>query len=118
VTDVVAVARVADATIPGPVLSFPANPLFTRGGGDCWTNDSPQLLGIPVHQDPRLHPRNQCIHQGYSSVALVPTRTQDEIVGLIQFNDRRKGCFTLDMVRLLEGIEPDRLTMSQLYWMG
>jgi signal transduction histidine kinase/CheY-like chemotaxis protein len=26
------------------------------------------------------------------------------VVGLVQFNDRRKGCFTLDVVRILEGI--------------
>jgi PAS domain S-box-containing protein len=81
----------------------PANPLFTRGGS-CWTNDSVQLLIIPHEDDPRLHPRNQCIHQGYASVALVPIWSKDRVVGLIQFNDRRKGCFTLDTVELLEGI--------------
>ncbi len=81
----------------------PANPLFTKGGS-CWTNDSLPLLDIPADQDPRLHPRNQCIHQGYASVALVPVRDKERIVGLLQFNDRRKGCFTLDMIELLEGI--------------
>ncbi|MCX5839079.1 MAG: diguanylate cyclase [Deltaproteobacteria bacterium] len=81
----------------------PTHPLFTAGGS-CWTNDSFPLLDIPPGEDPRLHPRNQCIHQGYASVALVPIRNQDRIVGLIQFNDRRKGCFTLDTVELLEGI--------------
>ena len=81
----------------------PANPLFTRGGS-CWTNDSFPLLDIPPGEDPRLHPRNQCIHQGYASVALVPIRNKDRIVGLIQFNDRRKGRFTLNAVELLEEI--------------
>ena len=81
----------------------PANPLFTPGGS-FWTNDSFPLLDIPPGEDPRLHPRNQCIHQGYASVALVPIRNKDRIVGLIQLNDRRKGCFTLDTVELLEGI--------------
>ena len=37
-------------------------------------------------------------------MALVPIRDKDGIVGLIQFNDRRKECFTLDTVELLEGI--------------
>jgi PAS domain S-box-containing protein len=81
----------------------PTNPLFTSGGS-CWTNDSFPLSNITPDEDPRLHPRNECIHQGYASVALVPIRNRDGIVGLIQFNDRRKGCFTLEMVELLEGI--------------
>ena len=81
----------------------PANPLFTAGGS-CWTNDSFQLLDIPSCEDPRFHPRNQCVHHGYASVALVPIRNGNRIVGLIQLNDRRKGCFTPGTVELLEGI--------------
>jgi PAS domain S-box-containing protein len=81
----------------------PVNSLFTPGGS-FWTNDSFPLLEIPVDQDPRLHPRNQCIHQGYTSVALIPIRKRGKIVGLIHLNDRRKGCFTLETVELLEGI--------------
>ncbi|MFO7559403.1 MAG: sigma 54-interacting transcriptional regulator [Desulfobacterales bacterium] len=80
----------------------PANPLFTAGGS-FWTNDSSLLLDIPRGEDPRLRPRNQCIHQGYASVALVPIRNKDRNIGLIQFNDRRKGCFTLDTIERLEG---------------
>ena len=60
----------------------PANPLFTTEGS-CWTNDSFQLLDIPSCEDPRFHPRNQCVHQGYASVALVPIRSGDRIVGLM-----------------------------------
>jgi PAS domain S-box-containing protein len=81
----------------------PANPLFTQGGS-CWMNDSFPLLDIPPAADPRLHPRNQCIHHGYASIALVPIRSKNGIVGLIHLNDRRKGRFTLDTVELLEGI--------------
>jgi len=81
----------------------PANPLFTRGGS-CWTNDSFLLLDHPSDQDPRLHPRNTCIHKGYASVALIPIRTKDKIVGLIHLNDQCKDRFTLEMVELLENI--------------
>jgi diguanylate cyclase (GGDEF)-like protein/PAS domain S-box-containing protein len=77
----------------------PANPYFTQGGS-CWTNDQ---AGTPF-QDTRLHPRDRCLHDGFQSVALVPIRNKDGIVGLIQLNDRRKGCFTLEPVELLEGI--------------
>jgi PAS domain S-box-containing protein len=106
----------------------PSNPLFTQGGS-CWTNDSVPLLDLPSDQDPRLHPRNNCIHRGYASVALipvriqgqiysretcvrhgfssiaqVPVRTSDRIVGLIQLNDKRKDRFNLEMIEILESI--------------
>ncbi len=81
----------------------PANPLFTQGGS-CWTNDSFPLLDLPTDQDPRRHPRNNCIHKGYASVALIPVRTKDRIVGLIQLNDKRKGRFTLETIEIMEGI--------------
>jgi PAS domain S-box-containing protein len=81
----------------------PANPLFTQGGS-CWTNNSSLLLDIPPGEDARLRPRNRCIHHGYSSMALVPIRNRDGIVGLIHLVDRRQGHFTLDTVELLEGI--------------
>jgi PAS domain S-box-containing protein len=81
----------------------PASPLFTKGGS-CWTNNSPQLLDLPANQDPRLHPRNTCIHQGYRSVALIPIRANRDIVGLLQLNDRRKDRFTLEEIHFFEGI--------------
>ena len=80
-----------------------AQPFFTAGGS-FWTNDSFPMLDIPAEEDPRLHPHNECIHQGYASVALVPIRDSGKIVGLIQFNDLRKDCFTSDTVERLEEI--------------
>ncbi len=81
----------------------PSNPLFTIGGSS-WTNDSVPFLDLPLDQDPRYHPRNRCIHEGYASIALIPIRMKDQIIGMIQFNDRRKGCFSLSTVEQLEGI--------------
>jgi PAS domain S-box-containing protein len=81
----------------------PTKEFFTPGGS-FWTNDSRPLLDIPSSEDPRLHPRNHCIHQGYSSFALVPIRNQNRSVGLLQLNDRRKNCFTSNTLQLLEGI--------------
>jgi PAS domain S-box-containing protein len=79
------------------------HPLFTPQGS-FWTNDSSALLDLPPAEDPRLHRRNRCIHQGYASVLLVPIRNGNLILGLLQFNARRKGCFTLNMVEHLEEI--------------
>ena len=79
----------------------PTNPLFTRGGS-FWTGDSTPLLGLPPGQDPRYHPRNECILQGYASVALIPVRDKGRIVGLLHLNSRRKGSLTLAAVKVLE----------------
>ncbi|MBV5328254.1 MAG: PAS domain S-box protein [Chlorobium sp.] len=87
----------------GLVISGKGDPLLTVGGS-FWTNDSLPLLDIPPGDDPRLNPRNQCILQGYASFALVPIRGENKIIGMIQLNDRRKGCFTSDTIELLEGI--------------
>ena len=81
----------------------PTTPLFTPNGS-FWTNNALPLLDLPADKDLRLHPRNRCIHEGFRSVALIPVRANQEIVGLMQFNDRRKDCFTLEMIQYLEGI--------------
>jgi PAS domain S-box-containing protein len=90
----------------GMVLSGqtdPPNPFLTDGGS-FWTNDSLPLLKIPAEQDPRLHPRNNCIHKGYCSVALVPVRADGRIVGLLQINHHKKDSFTPETIRFFEGI--------------
>jgi PAS domain S-box-containing protein len=81
----------------------PSSPLFTKGGSS-WTNDSFPLLHVPVDDDIRTNPRNECIHQGFASVALIPIRAKGRVVGLLQLNDRRKGCFTLEGIETLEKI--------------
>ncbi len=81
----------------------PSNPLFTPGGS-AWTNNASTLLELPAKADPRVNPRNRCIHEGYASVALVPIRARQQIVGLLQLNDRRKDRFTLTTIHALEGI--------------
>ncbi len=79
----------------------PSSKLFTAGGS-FWTNDSFPLLELPSDQDPRNRPRNRCMHEGYASMALVPIRSGDSIVGLIHLDDRRKGRFTLEEIESLE----------------
>jgi len=73
----------------------PSNSLFTHGGS-FWTNDSSQLLDLPASQD--------SIYEGYRSVAIIPIRADQKIVGALQLNDRRKGCFTLEMISTFESM--------------
>ena len=81
-------------------MTDPSDPRFTCGGS-CWTNNSLPVLELP---DPRRRPRDECIHCGYASVALVPIKNKDRIAGLLQFNDRRNGCLSLELIEILEGI--------------
>ncbi len=80
------------------------NPLFSKSGS-FWTNDSFPILDIPLANDPRNNPRNNCIHKGYGSIALVPIMaTDNKIIGLLQVNDKRKGQLTLRKIEFLETI--------------
>jgi len=82
----------------------PSNPLFTQGGS-AWSNDLSLSLDFFAYPNPGINPPNECIRKGYASIALVPIRARGgQIVGLLQFNDRQKGRFTLKEVEVLEGI--------------
>ena len=81
----------------------PSSPLLTRSGS-FWTNNSFALPDLMADQDPRACPRHQCMDHGYASVALVPIRTKDQIVGLLQLNDRRKEFFSLTAIEQLESV--------------
>jgi PAS domain S-box-containing protein len=81
----------------------PALPFFTEGGS-FWANDTTQLLARTPPQDLQVPTRNRCNQAGYESVALIPLRSGDEIVGLLQLNDSRPGRFTPEMIRFFEEI--------------
>ncbi|MBJ6727962.1 response regulator [Geomonas sp. Red875] len=78
-------------------------PLFTAGGS-FWTNDALALLRLPVDQNLRDTARNRCIRHGYASIALVPLRYKEKIVGLIHCMDHRKDRLSLELIECLEGI--------------
>jgi len=72
--------------------------------GSFFTNESKAFLGLSAEDDPRSEPRNRCITDGYASIALIPIRVTDGIIGLLQLNDRRRGRFTASSVEILETI--------------
>jgi PAS domain S-box-containing protein len=81
----------------------PTLPFFTNGGS-FWTNSSTDLLASTAEKDRQARTRNRCNSEGYESVALVPLRSGKEIIGLLQFNDRRRNQFTEEMVHFFEGL--------------
>lgn len=52
--------------------------------GSFWTNDSAHVPEIAPDDRTRLRPCGGCLQQGFNSVALIPIRAQDEVVGLLQ----------------------------------
>jgi len=88
----------------GLVLSGRADrysPSFTKEGS-FWTNDALSFFELKAEQLPRYHPRNWCMRSGYASLALIPVRNREGIVGLLHLADQRKGRFTLEIIECLE----------------
>ncbi len=79
----------------------PSKPFFSPQGS-FWTNCTTDLLAGTTEADRQAKTRNRCNGQGYESVALIPLRAGDERLGLIQFNDKRKGRFTAQTIALWE----------------
>jgi len=90
----------------GNVLSGrtdPALPFFTQGGS-FWTNSTTELLASTPPEDFQVPMRNRCNQAGYESLALIPLRSGDRTVGLLQLNDNLRGRFTSEMISFFEGI--------------
>ncbi|MDQ7825131.1 MAG: response regulator [Candidatus Eremiobacteraeota bacterium] len=78
-------------------------PFFTRGGS-FYSNCTTDLLASTTEKERQSRTRNRCNGEGYESVALIPLRSGTEIIGLLQFNDRRRNRFTAEMIHFFEGL--------------
>lgn len=92
--------------ICGNILRGRADPskYFFTEGGSFWHNSTTQLLATTTVEDRQAGTRNYCNTVGYESVAIVPLRSDEEIIGLIHLVDHRKDMFTLDMIEFFEEI--------------
>ncbi len=79
----------------------PAKPFFTAHGS-FWSNNTTALLAGTSAADRGTHTRNRCNSYGYESVALIPLRNDQQVFGLLQFNDRRPDRFTPALIAHLE----------------
>jgi PAS domain-containing protein len=79
----------------------PTRPFFTPHGS-FWSNSTTALLASAIDADRHLLARGRCHGEGYESLALIPLRAGDQVVGLLQFNDRRAGRFTPALVAQFE----------------
>ena len=76
---------------------------FTKGGS-FWSNNTSKLLSETTDEDRQTRTRNRCNSEGYESVALIPLKAGNEIIGLIQLNDTRTHWFTDDTILFFEEI--------------
>lgn len=83
---------------------FDASKPFFTDHGSFWSSCTSELLAATTDADRQTKTRNRCNSEGYESVALIPLRSNAETFGLIQFNDRRAGCFTPEKIGLLENL--------------
>ncbi|PIE36237.1 hypothetical protein CSA56_00695 [candidate division KSB3 bacterium] len=81
----------------------PALPHFTSRGS-FWTNNTGTLRKsqpLVSHHSPIY---NRCNTAQDESVAIIPLRSANRIVGLLHFHDHRKGVFRSEMIDFLEGL--------------
>jgi PAS domain S-box-containing protein/putative nucleotidyltransferase with HDIG domain len=81
----------------------PSLPFFTEGGS-FWTNSTTKHLAETSGEENQGCIRNRCNAEGYESLALIPLRSGEQIIGLLQLNDSRKDLFTPERIRFFEGI--------------
>ena len=80
----------------------PALPFVTRRGS-FFMNSTTRFLATVSEQD-KGQTRNVCHAYGYESVALVPIRQNDEILGLLHMADTRENKVPEDRVEILENL--------------
>lgn len=80
----------------------PALPFYTPGGS-FYMNGTSRFL-TTVSEEDKGSTRNMCNQEGYESVALVPFRRGDQILGLIHMADHRENMVPLPVVEMLEKV--------------
>jgi PAS domain S-box-containing protein len=92
--------------ICGNVISGSRDTLlsFFTEGGSFYTNSTTKLLATTAGKK-SLSGIRECFNaSGYESVALIPLHIGDEIIGLLQMNDKRPDLFNPDRIRFFEEI--------------
>jgi PAS domain S-box-containing protein len=92
-----------------PALSF-----YTQFGS-FFMNGTTKFLAT-VSEEEKGATRNVCNEAGYESVALIPIRLRDRILGLIHIADYEENKVPLTTVRILEGAALQLGTALQRVW--
>ena len=80
----------------------PTQPFFTPGGS-FYRNATTRLLATVPEED-KGQTRNICNETGFESAALIPIRSDGDILGLIHLADSRENRFPLSLLETIECI--------------
>jgi PAS domain S-box-containing protein/putative nucleotidyltransferase with HDIG domain len=80
-----------------------ALPFFTAEGS-FWTNAFTDLFSGDSRSPLVKSLQSDCCTFDYESLALIPIRSSDTVIGLLQLGDRRRNAFDPDLVRFLEDL--------------
>ncbi len=89
-------------------------PFYTKGGS-FYMNATTRFLAT-VSEEDKGQTRNVCNQMGYESVALLPIRLSERVLGLIHVADKRENVFPLDVVETLESAAIQLATAIQRVW--
>jgi PAS domain S-box-containing protein len=78
--------------------------LLTPGGSYRCDDSIAFLKGLPPAKQARY--RGNCVKWGFASLAIVPIRYHEQIIGAIHLADRRAGRFQPATIEFLESISP------------
>jgi hypothetical protein len=56
---------------------------FFTAGGNFWFNSTTALLASTTEQERQAMSQNRCNEEGFESVALIPLRSYEKIIGLL-----------------------------------
>lgn len=90
----------------GKVLSGrtdPSSPYFTAGGS-FWSNSISEFLASLSDEDRHSEEMKHCQAAGYESVALMPLKSGNEMIGLLQLNYKRPDRFSPASIQFFENI--------------
>jgi len=76
---------------------------FITKGGSFYMNGTTAFLAT-VSEEDKGKTRNVCNEKGYESVALIPIRMNNQIIGLIHVADKRENMVPVEKVEVLETI--------------
>lgn len=79
----------------------PDLPFFTAYGS-FWSNCTTDLLATTTEKERQTRTRNRCNGEGYESVTLIPLKTSNKTIGLLQLNSKQKNRFSKENIDLYE----------------
>jgi PAS domain S-box-containing protein len=81
----------------------PELPCFTEHGS-FWTNNLHELLEKNPDGIRKSFTIANCQNSNYQSVAIVPIKNKEEVIGLLQINDKRTNIFSEGIVHTIENV--------------